>query len=152
MAKITPRIRRRVEKLREAVNTTAHHQGSTSFGQVFDLFMELAEDKDFQGLGDVDDLETMLPSLKALATAIVKRPPAVLAILAAVYIPELGLRHGAVSFNGQPGGYFAFDGDHRGMFGFQRADGQFQMMRFTITPLAPDERPDVLAPLVPGEH
>lgn len=122
------------------MNKTAHHQGATSFGPVFDLFMDLAEDKDFQGLCDVDDIKEILPSLQALVTAIVARPPAVLEVLGAVHIPELGLRHGAVSLNGQPGGYFAFDGDSRGVFGFQRSDGQFQMMRFTLSARIPSPR------------
>ncbi len=152
MATIPPHVRARVEKLREAVNTVAHQPGSTSFGALFDSFMVLAEDPDFQQLGDADDPDRFLPTFEVIARALVMQTPITLAILAAIHVPELGLRHGAVSLNGYPGCYFSFDGDGRGMFGFARANGEMQMTRFTLSPMKPEERVEHLGPLVEGVH
>ena len=150
MRTIPPQLRQRIERLREAVNTIAHQPGGSSFGPVFDLFMDLAEDPDFRAIGETDDTAWFLPTLEMLARTLVVRPPAVFSGIAAAKVPELGLRHGAVTVNGNPGGYFTFEGDERGMFGFSRPDGQFQMMRFTLTRPPPGLAPGQLVNPVRG--
>lgn len=152
MPHIPSHICRRVVNLREAVNSIAHAPGSSSFGPIFDQFMDLAEDAAFRDLGEADELDHIVPTLEALAKTQAISAPATVAILGAIRIPELGLRHGAMLFNGLPGGYFGFDDDNRIMVGWSRQDGQFQMTRITISPTKPGEVPDHLGSLIKGMH
>lgn len=133
MSKIPSHIRRKAAKLREMMASIPHEAGSTSFEPIFDLFMEMAAEKAFQALGEPDDARMVMPSLEMLCRAVMRRQTATLALMAAVHVPELSMRHGGVLFDGQPGGYFMFDGDNRGMFGFLGHDGGNRMMRFTLT-------------------
>ena len=152
MSNVPFRIRRKAEKLRERLNNVGHEPGSTSFSPIFDLFMELAADPGFSALGERDDAAEVIPTLELLVRALAQKPVVKLSLMAAVYIPELSMRHGAVIFDGQPGGYFLFDGDDRGMFGFENHRGETQMTRFTLSRVAPGEAPEHLGPLVPGTH
>ena len=150
MKKIPSHIRRKAEKLRHMMTSIPHEAGSTSFEPIFDLFIEMAADKAFQALGEADDASVVMPALEMLCRAVMRRQTATLALMAAVFVPELSMRHGGVLFDGQPGGYFMFDGDERGMFGFLGHDGNNRMMRFTLTHVQAGEEAVPLWPTIAG--
>lgn len=149
---IPPETVRRVDALRAGMNTVPHHEGSNSFSAVFDLFLDLAGDPAFLELGQADDAKDILPMLEMIGPRLFGPQAGKVTLVAGIFVPELGMRHGMLVAGVQPGYFFAFDEDRRGMMGVHSSDGQFQMTRFTMSPLAPGEVPKQLGPTLRGVH
>lgn len=152
MQTIPTRIQHRLDRLREAVNTTAHAPGSNSFNAIFDVFYELAEDKTFLDLSEEDPASDLLPTLEAIARAVSRDPKTTITPVVSGRVAAVGMRHGAVLLGDQPATWFLFEGDGRGMIGVHRKDGNFMMLRFTTVADHRSELPEHLGPMVKGIH
>ncbi|MCB9744975.1 MAG: hypothetical protein H6741_06740 [Alphaproteobacteria bacterium] len=146
------RHRAAIAELRGRLFAAEHGPGADTFAPVFEAFLDLSADRHFMKQGEPTRAERWQPVFDAAARAMSGDPGASVQLLAGLRLPDQGLTHGMLLFEGRPGSFFTFEEEGLGLMCLMHRDGRTGLVRLTTHAFEPGQAPEHLGATVPGVH